>query len=172
MILQTSRLTLRPLRAHDAEALHTLMSDAEVMAWWDVAEIEDIALTTAILQNQIDDMERGRAVYWAMERSEDGVFVGCCDLADIDRWHHRGEVGFIIGRPFWSDGYAFEAMQAVMTHAAQVLHLRRLSARTHLGNVRSVRLLERLGFDEEGVLRGHVERDGERRDCQLFGLLL
>jgi ribosomal-protein-alanine N-acetyltransferase len=172
MILQTSRLTLRPLRADDAEPLHALMSDAEVMAWWDVAEIEDIELTTAILQSQIADMDRGRAIYWAMERSEDGAFIGCCDLSEIDRWHHRGEVGFIVGKPFWSDGYAFEAMQAVMSHAAQVLHLRRLSARTHLGNVRSVRLLERLGFDEEGVLRGYVARDGERRDCQLFGLLL
>jgi RimJ/RimL family protein N-acetyltransferase len=47
-----------------------------------------------------------------------------------------------------------------------------LSARTQLGNVRSVKLLERLGFREEGLLRGYVHRDGERRDCQLFGLLL
>ena len=172
MILQTSRLTLRPLRVDDADAQHLMMSDTEVMAWWDVPEIQDIELTTLILQSQIDDTDRGRAVFWAMERSVDGAFIGCCDLSEIDRWHHRAEVGFIIGKAFWSDGYAFEAMQAVMSHAAQALHLRRLSARTHLGNVRSVRLLERLGFAEEGLLRGHVERDGERRDCQLFGLLL
>ena len=31
---------------------------------------------------------------------------------------------------------------------------------------------EKLGFTEEGLLRGHVLRDGERRDCRLFGLLL
>ena len=50
--------------------------------------------------------------------------------------------------------------------------LRRLAARTHLGNRRSDALLEKLGFVEEGFLRGFVERDGERRDCRLFGLLL
>jgi RimJ/RimL family protein N-acetyltransferase len=33
-------------------------------------------------------------------------------------------------------------------------------------------LLEKLGFEAEGYLRGHVERDGERRDCRLWGLLL
>jgi ribosomal-protein-alanine N-acetyltransferase len=33
-------------------------------------------------------------------------------------------------------------------------------------------VLEKLGFEEEGMLRGYVERDGERRDCRLFGLLL
>ena len=35
-----------------------------------------------------------------------------------------------------------------------------------------VRLLEKLGFRHEGLLRGYVDRDGERRDCLLFGLLL
>ena len=50
--------------------------------------------------------------------------------------------------------------------------LRRLLARSHLGNRRSDNLLATLGFQEEGLLRGHVLRDGERRDCRLFGLLL
>ena len=172
MILETMRLTLRPLSAGDAEAMHALMSDAEVMAFWDVAVIDDIELTRAILDAQLRDVDQGKAVYWAMVKRDDGEFVGCCDLSEIDRWHHRAEVGFVIAKPYWSDGYAFEAMQAVMAHAAQALHLRRLSARTQLGNVRSVRLLERLGFREEGLLRGYVARDGERRDCLLFGLLL
>ena len=63
-------------------------------------------------------------------------------------------------------------MAAVVDHAAQSMKLRRLTARTHLGNIRSVRLLEKLGFRHEGLLRGYVDREGERRDCLLFGLLL
>ena len=172
MILQTSRLTLRPLQAEDAADLHAIMSDAEVMAFWDIAEIEDLGLTSEILDSQLEQMARKTAFYWAMARATDSAFVGCCDLSEIDRRHHRAEVGFIVGRQFWGDGYTLEAMQAVLSHAAQSLRLRRLTARTHLGNVRSVRLLERLGFAEEGLLRGYVDRDGERRDCQLFGLLL
>jgi ribosomal-protein-alanine N-acetyltransferase len=62
-------------------------------------------------------------------------------------------------------------MQAVVAYAA-TSGLRKLTARTHLGNRRSESLLETLGFKEEGLLRGHVLRDGERRDCRLFGLLL
>jgi ribosomal-protein-alanine N-acetyltransferase len=172
MILQTSRLALRPLQAEDAADLHAIMSDAEVMAFWDIGEIEDQGLTSIILESQLAQMEANTAFYWAMTRGEDGAFVGCCDLSEIDRRHHRAEVGFIVGRQFWGDGYTLEAMQAVLSHAAQTLRLRRLTARTHLGNARSVRLLERLGFEEEGLLRGYVDRDGERRDCQLFGLLL
>ena len=172
MILQTPRLTLRPLTLEDAEPLHAIMSDAEVMAFWDVSEIEDIELTTAILKSQLAGMKARKATYWAMEQTRDGAFVGCCDLSEIDRWHHRAEVGFIIARRYWGDGYAQEAMEAVLDHAAQAMKLRRLTARTHLGNIRSVRLLEKLGFRHEGLLRGYVDRDGERRDCLMFGLLL
>jgi len=172
MILQTSRLTLRPMTIADAESLHAIMSDAEVMAFWDMSEIEDIELTIAILKSQLADMKKKKSSYWAMTRTEDGLFVGCCDLSEIDRWHHRAEVGFIVSKAFWGDGYAQEAMEAVVDHAAQAMKLRRLTARTHLGNVRSVRLLEKLGFRHEGLLRGYVDRDGERRDCLMFGLLL
>ena len=70
------------------------------------------------------------------------------------------------------DSDTFEAMHAVIAHAAIVLRLRRLETRTQIGNVRAIRLLERLGFKREGLMRGYVERDGERRDCLLFGLLL
>ena len=77
----------------------------------------------------------------------------------------------MLGRGAWGQGYALEAMQAVLAQAA-AMGLRRLAARTHLGNRRSDALLEKLGFSEEGLLKGYVERDGERQDCRLFGLLL
>jgi RimJ/RimL family protein N-acetyltransferase len=49
--------------------------------------------------------------------------------------------------------------------------LARLWARFHAGNEASRRLLERLGFTYEGTLRRHILRDGERRDCILYGRL-
>ena len=117
-------------------------------------------------------MERGAALYWAMHERADNGFIGCCDLSDIDRWHRRAEVGFMIARPWWGGGYAFEAMRAVINEAATALGLQRLTARAHVGNDRSERLLRRLGFQDEGLLRGYIQRVGERRDCRIFGLLL
>jgi ribosomal-protein-alanine N-acetyltransferase len=172
MILETSRLRLRPMQPADAGDLHHIMSDAEVMAFWDTSQVESLELTTAILDGQLAEVAGNKAVYWAMELRESGAFIGSCDLSEVDRRHNRAEVGFIIAREYWGGGYTQEAMSAVIDHAAQMLRLQRLTARTHLGNVRSVRLLERLGFTQEGLLRGYVDRDGERRDCLMFGLLL
>jgi [ribosomal protein S5]-alanine N-acetyltransferase len=169
--LETQRMRLSPLTTGDTEHIFPLMRDAEVMAFWDIAEIDDPDLIERIVEGQVQEMAEGRAVYWALRSLADDRFLGTCDLSEIDRRHHRAEVGFMLGRDAWGQGYALEAMQAVLAHAA-TLGLRRLLARTHLGNRRSDSLLEKLGFEEEGMLRGHVLRDGERRDCRLFGLLL
>ncbi|MFI4964650.1 MAG: GNAT family N-acetyltransferase [Caulobacterales bacterium] len=170
-ILETQRLRLTPVETDDCGHIFTLMRDAEVMAFWDMPESDDPDLIAGIVEGQVEEMAGGRAIYWAMRSLPDDHFIGVCDLSEIDRRHRRAEVGFLLGREAWGQGYAQEAMQAVLAFAG-AQGLRRLLARTHLGNRRSDSLLENLGFREEGMLRGHVLRDGERRDCRLFGLLL
>ena len=170
-ILETERLRLDPLRPSDTTHLYPIMGDPEVMAYWDVAEIDDPDVVGQIIAGQVDSMGDGKAMYWSMRTLADGQFLGSCDLSEIDRWHRRAEVGFMLGRDAWGHGYAHEAMQAVISFAG-VNGLRKLAARTHLGNRRSEVLLQKLGFTEEGLLRGHILKDGERRDCRVFGLLL
>jgi ribosomal-protein-alanine N-acetyltransferase len=170
-ILETERLRLAPLSPEDAGHLYPIMGDPQVMAFWDVAEIEDPDVVGAIVAAQVAEMSRGKALYWAMRTLQDGEFLGSCDLSDIDRWNRRAEVGFMLGRAAWGHGYALEAMQSVIAFAGAA-GVRKLAARTHLGNRRSEVLLQKLGFTEEGLLRGHILKDGERRDCRVFGLLL
>ena len=170
-ILETERLRLDPLAVGDAAAMFPIMGDPEVMAWWDVPEINDPDVVDELIAGQVDEMQSGRAIYWAMRTIVDGEFLGTCDLSDIDRRHRRAEIGFLLGRNAWGQGYALEAMRTVVAYAA-TSGLRKLSARTHLGNLRSDHLLEKLGFTEEGMLRGHILKAGERRDCRVFGLLL
>ena len=138
---------------------------------WDVPEIDDPDLVGAIVESQVAAMAQGQAIYWGIRTLADASFVGCCDLSEIDRWHKRGEIGFLLGREAWGQGYGLEAMRAVVAYAG-ASGLRKLTARTHLGNRRSELLLEKLGFKIEGLLRGHILRDSERRDCHLYGLLL
>ena len=171
MILTTDRLRLRPVKLEDAAWIFPMMGDPEVMAYWDVDAIDDPQVIDAMIAYQVEEMAKTRAYYWAIERLADDAPLGECDLSEIDRWHRRAEVGFILKREAWGDGLATEAMQAVLTFADD-LGLKRLGARAHVANDASAALLKKLGFKEEGVLRGHVERDGERRDCRLFGLLL
>lgn len=170
-ILETARLRLQPLTSADASALFAQMDDPEVMAYWDVPETDDPDLVAAIVEGQIAAMAAGKAHHWSIRTLADDGFAGCCSLSEIDHWHKRAEVGFMLGRAVWGQGYALEAMRTVVAYAG-ASGLRKLAARTHLGNRPSEAVLEKLGFKQEGLLRGHVLRDAERRDCRLFGLLL
>lgn len=171
MILETERLVLRPIARSDWSALHPIMCDPRVMAYWDNAVVEDPSLVEQMLAAEVEEMAAGRGCYWAIELAADRTFLGTCEIADIDRRHRRGEIGFLLAGSAWGQGYGLEAVRAVTDHAAG-LGLKRLWARTHAGNERSERLLERVGFEFEGYLRGHIQRAGERRDCKVFGLLL
>lgn len=171
MILETERLTLTPLTEADAPLVHPIMADPDVMAHWDVAAIEDPDVVEQMLAGQVEAMAGDKAFYWAMRLTAEQTFLGLCDLSDIDWRHHRAEVGFLLGKDSWGQGYAYEAMQAVMNFAV-TQGIQRLWARTQVGNEASEKLLLKLGFEQEGYMRGHVDREGERRDVRLWGLLL
>lgn len=170
-ILETERLRLEPITEEDVGNMFPIMGNPDVMAYWDMPETDDPDLLTEVVKGQIDNMREARAMHWGMRTLDDGEFLGCCDLTEIDRRHRRAEVGFILGHDAGAKGYALEAMRTVIAFAASQ-GLRKLMARTHLGARRSEDLLEKLGFTQEGLLRGHILKDGERRDCLVYGLLL
>ena len=170
-ILESERLRLEPLKVEDAEAIFPVLGDPEVIAYWDAPEADDPDVVASVIRSQVENMEAGRSMHWTIRTLADGLFVGCFDLTEIDRRHRRAEVGFMLSPDAWGQGYAPEAMRTVVAFAASS-GLRKLAGRTNLGHRRSESVLEKLGFEEEGLLRGHMVEDGERRDCRLWGLLL
>lgn len=166
--LTTPRLTLRPLALRDTDAMFTMLSDDETMRFWDWPAFRDREVVNDVVAAQLRDVDAGTAMYWAVALTPDGPAIGSCDLSDIDRHHKRAEVGFLFSRAYWGNGYAREAMQAIVDFATEDLRIARLWARFHTGNAASQRLLERLGFSREGTLRGHILRDSARRDCEIY----
>lgn len=170
MNLQTSRLFLRPIQLHDAADIFVARGDAEAMRYWDWPAQTSVDAVRGIIANHFADMQSGAVQWWVAAPAPRAAAIGECDLSDIDLHHKRAEVGFLFRRDAWGQGYAREAMERVLRYGFEELGLERLTARFHAGNEASRTLLERLGFAHEGTLRGHVVRDGVRRDCLLYGL--
>lgn len=169
MSLRTRRLFLRPIAVSDAEPLFAARGDPEVMRFWDWPAQKNAADVAAVIENHAREIADGSVLWWAVALSCDGPAIGECDLSEIDRHHRRAELGFLFARAYWHQGYASEAAAAVMHYGLDVLRLERLWARIHAGNEASVRLIERLGFAREGLLKAHILRDGQRRDCLVYG---
>lgn len=171
MLLRTRRLFLRPLSVADTPALFAARSDPEVMRYWDWPAQTSIGEIEQIFADHLPALADGSALWFAVALSPEGPAIGECDLSEIDRHQGRAELGFLFARAHWGKGYGREAGQALVEMGFGELGLARLWARVHAGNEASRRVLERLGFAHEGILRGHVVREGERRDCLLYGKL-
>ena len=81
------------------------------------------------------------------------------------------EIGAAINRKYWDQGIATHASELVIEYAFNILNLGRIQADVLTSNIRSIRVLEKLGFEREGTLRGYRIIDEVRRDGYVYGLL-
>ena len=97
--------------------------------------------------------------------------VGIAEVRALEPEHGQAELSFWIGRPWWGRGYASEGVGAVVDHALGELSINRLYAHHMQRNPASGRVLEKLGFAREGLLRQRVRKWGIYEDVWLLALL-
>ena len=109
---------------------------------------------------------------FAIRLTEGNDLVGYLELDGI-LWNHRNcWLGIGLGqRENWGKGYGREAMELALKFAFHELNLHRVQLSVFSYNQRANTLYQKLGFTREGVFREHLERDGQRFDMYLFGLL-
>jgi RimJ/RimL family protein N-acetyltransferase len=145
--LPTERLILRAWREADAEPFHTMCNDPAVMAYLGPPMSREDAQGAVTRQNGF----QGTVGYcfWAVERQEDGAFLGFCGLkpgpADTPL-EGRVEIGWRLRADAWGKGYAREAAQASLDWGVANLRDDAIWAITVIANTRSWGLMERLGM--------------------------
>jgi len=161
MILQTSRLILRPWCEDDAESLYKYASDPEVgprAGWPPHTSVED---SRNIILTVLSKPET-----YAVVLKESGEAVGSIGFHrnDLAEKPDEYELGYWIGRPFWGRGLIPEASRAMLRHAFADLGMKRIWCGYYDGNERSRRVQEKLGFLFHHTTEGiEVRRLGEVR---------
>ncbi|MGN6318624.1 GNAT family N-acetyltransferase [Trinickia sp.] len=170
-MLSTARLTLRPLRAEDAAPLFAMYSDVQFMRYWSFPVMTRFEQVVDYLARRMQGSATETEIVWAVEIAATHEAIGICSLFDLDAASKRAEIGFGLQRAFWGRGYMSEAARAVVDCAFDMLHLRRIEAEIDPRNGASARILERLGFVKEGLLRERWMVDGNVSDSAIYGLL-
>jgi RimJ/RimL family protein N-acetyltransferase len=169
--LVTPRLRLRLPKHEDIDDLQAIFSDQEVMRYWSSPPLRGRPEAERLLDEIHANAEAGHGHQWGIERTDRPGIIGTCTLWRSYPVQPRAEVGFVLARAAWGRGYMHEALTALIHHAFGTLQLHRLEADVDPRNERSVRLLERLGFVREGVLRERWLVAGEVQDAVFYGLL-
>jgi RimJ/RimL family protein N-acetyltransferase len=164
--LRTPRLLLRQLRLADAPSLHIALSDKSHMQWWSSAEHKSVAETEAYISRNASEDEKH--LCWAItERDEQAL--GWVIL--IPRREGVQEIGYIVRPDCGGRGFAREAVAAVIEYGFSELGLRRIMADIDPDNTASIRLVEALGFRQEGRLREEWKTHIGVRDSLIYAVL-
>ncbi|EAY71781.1 GCN5-related N-acetyltransferase [Burkholderia dolosa AU0158] len=169
--LTTPRLVLRPLRDEDAQALFAIWSDADAARYLPFLPMTCLDQARNRVTRKLRTSANGEDLICALELRTTGEVLGDCALFYADEQCRRAEIGFSLQRNHWGGGYMSEAASALIEHAFGTLNLRRIEADIDPRNVALARLLERLGFIREGLLRERWIVGDDVSDSALYGLL-
>jgi RimJ/RimL family protein N-acetyltransferase len=115
--------------------------------------------------------QQGRPVHWAIRRV-DGRPIGGCGFDDFQLGKsHRAEIGYWLAKPYWGRGIMTGVVKRLCELGFSEFRLIKIIAHVFAGNLASARVLEKVGFEQEGYLRKHHFKDGRYLDARLFGLV-
>jgi len=148
-IIETTRLKLRELVPNDLDFMAEMMADNEVMRYYPRRLSREL-LADWIARQRERYASDGYAM-WLAESKETGAPVGQVGLTrQVVNGVEECEVGYLIHRPFWRQGFATEAAVACRDHAFNTLHKARVISLVHPDNAASKGVAQNLGMEAIG----------------------
>lgn len=164
--LETSRLRLRRWSSGDVQDYARMIRDPEVMRYLGCGWKYKIKRTAASFIASMSDVEARLTIRrlarhwrdagfgeWAVEEKASGALIGQIGLTYHPDWAAdpaKIEIGWLLARRAWGNGYATEAAKVSLAYAFDRLQLGRIVSITHVANVRSQRVMQRIGMEHVG----------------------
>lgn len=173
MEIQTTNLKLRPFRLSDADDLHVFCSDLSNVEFmdWGPNTLEETKKFLSDVTASLESYSPPKVFNFAITLKSTGSVVGSCSIWIKSEVHRHGGLGYILNKQFWNKGYGTEIAKALTKFGFEVLKFHRISATCFPNNLASKRLLEKVGFKQEGYLREEIYIRGQWRDSLLFSIL-
>jgi ribosomal-protein-alanine N-acetyltransferase len=166
--LTVDEFQLSPIGEADAADLFAHLADPRVVEFMDIDPLTALDQADAIIAWALGLRGVGAGVRWTI-RAGSGDFVGTCGFNRLvlERGR-RGEIAYDLGPAWWGRGVMARILPVLVAFGFERLSLHRLEAMVTPGNARSCRLLERHGFQRDGVLPGYGHWKGRYWDQILY----
>jgi aminoglycoside 6'-N-acetyltransferase len=173
LVIDTPRLWLRTMVSTDIPGLMAYRSDPEVARYQSWTAPYTQAQAQAVLDEVLTGTVgmRNRWYQMAIERREDGCLIGDIGFILFSEEAHQAEIGFSLAPQYQRQGYATEAVRGMLHYLFMERGLHRVRGHCVGRNVRSARLLERVGMRCEGHFRNSIWFKGEWSDELWYAML-
>jgi ribosomal-protein-alanine N-acetyltransferase len=170
--IETSRLLLRLPRLGDAGAIYQgYAHDPDVIKYLSWRAHENIETTRDFLRRCDKAWEKRTAFPWVITHKGNRQLLGMIELRISA---YKADLGYGLAREFWGQGYATEAVKAVVTWALAQPDIYRVWAVCDVENTGSAHVLEKAGMQREGILRRftlHPNINEEPRDVFCYSIV-
>jgi RimJ/RimL family protein N-acetyltransferase len=172
IVLKGERVRLEPLsRAHLA-GLCEVGLDEELWRWIPVP-VRTAAQMEAYIDTALQEHASGVSLPFALVEQSSGRAIGSTRYANIDRFHHRVEIGWTwVAREWQRTAVNTEAKYLLLRHAFETLGCIRVELKTDSLNEKSRAAILRIGAREEGIFRNHmITASGRIRHSAYYSIL-
>ncbi len=169
--ISTERLFLRKISLDDTESLFQYWSDPEVTKYLNINPFMKIEQAYSMIQLLNHLYKKREGIRWAITLKKGKIIIGTCGYNNWIKRSSRGEIGYELGRKYWGKGYAREAISEILRYGFIKINLNRVEAFTVPEATSSIKLLQKLGFKREGILREYGFWNGQYWDENIYSLL-
>lgn len=162
-------MKLRYWKTSDAKFLAGNLNDLDVTGYTVIPHPYSLKDANCFLGKCRKERKEGEGFAFAIV--ENGGIIGGISVGGISKKNKHGQIGYWISKKHWRKGYASNALKLLLDFCFDKLELVRVYAYVFAPNVPSCRLLEKFGFEKEGLLKKFVFEKGEWFDVYLYALV-
>ncbi|MFC7686510.1 GNAT family N-acetyltransferase [Ureibacillus sp. GCM10028918] len=170
-VLKTERLNLREVTKEDTAAIFACFSNENVTRYYGEETLIHIEQAEKFVDFFSKNYEAKRGIRWGIEIKGSEGIIGTIGFNAWSPKHKRAEIGYEIHPDYWRNGYTSEALSEILAYGFEMLGLRRIGAVVFMENDASNKLLTKIGFKKEGVLRDYIVQNGTSHDTYVYSLL-
>ena len=169
-VLHTPRLDLIEITQDHLPDLFELFTDKRVTEYYDVIPLNELPDAQKILDMLNKRYKDKTGIRWGIALKGHKKIIGNLGFNNFTRGH-RSVIGYSLMYDYWNKGLITEATREIIKYGFEELEVNRIEAEVMPGNIASEKVLEKLGFRHEGLLRQWMDWDGKHSDMNMYALL-
>ncbi|PFA70466.1 GNAT family N-acetyltransferase [Bacillus sp. AFS015802] len=170
-VFETERLMLRQISMEDVDFLYELYTSEEVLRYFGMSPIDSKDVAVSMVENYEKHLESGGPMRFAIVEKSTGKMIGTCGFHAISKSYKRCEIGYDLSPGHWGKGIMGEALSPLLSYLFTDKGMNRVGAVIVPYNKASSRVVEKLGFKQEGLLRDYILQGDRAYDAHMYSLL-